>query len=157
MDEFQNKAGTALLIVGAVAAVPCGVAIAAGFGATGVVAGSAAAAWQAAIGNVAAGSVFATLQSLAMTGTLATGATTGAAAAVAGTAMKMKAKRNSTCGDNQNDEEEDEEGGNDQGGEINTKEDMCTAFPAQTNDVQSVEIKNEQVSPSVSKNQSREQ
>ena len=42
-----------------------------GFGTAGVVAGTTAAATQAAIGNVAAGSVFATLTSLGMTGALA--------------------------------------------------------------------------------------
>ena len=41
-----------------------------GFGATGVVSNSAAAAWQSSIGNVAAGSIFAQLQSIAMTGLL---------------------------------------------------------------------------------------
>ncbi|EED84426.1 predicted protein [Postia placenta Mad-698-R] len=40
---------------------------AAGFGILGPLAGSSAAAWQAAIGSVAAGSAFATLQSVAMT------------------------------------------------------------------------------------------
>ncbi|KAF8535287.1 hypothetical protein BDD12DRAFT_856099 [Trichophaea hybrida] len=39
-----------------------------GFGTLGPVAGSLAAAWQASIGNVAAGSLFATLQSCGMTG-----------------------------------------------------------------------------------------
>ena len=42
-----------------------------GFGAAGVVAGTAAAATQAAIGNVAAGSIFATMTSLGMQGILA--------------------------------------------------------------------------------------
>ncbi|KAI5302629.1 hypothetical protein KEM56_000504 [Ascosphaera pollenicola] len=41
-----------------------------GFGAAGPVAGTVAAAWQASIGNVAAGSVFAACQSVAMTGWL---------------------------------------------------------------------------------------
>ncbi|EED84427.1 predicted protein [Postia placenta Mad-698-R] len=41
-----------------------------GFGALGPVAGSFAAAWQAATGNVVAGSLFATLQSIAMTGVI---------------------------------------------------------------------------------------
>ncbi|KAK6537455.1 hypothetical protein TWF694_011641 [Orbilia ellipsospora] len=39
-----------------------------GFAATGPVAGSAAAAWQASIGNVAAGSLFSLVQSISMTG-----------------------------------------------------------------------------------------
>ena len=42
-----------------------------GFGTAGVVAGTAAAATQAAIGNVAAGSIFATLTSLGMKGIIA--------------------------------------------------------------------------------------
>ena len=42
-----------------------------GFGTAGVVAGTAAAATQSAIGNVAAGSLFATLTSLGMKGILA--------------------------------------------------------------------------------------
>ncbi len=43
-----------------------------GFGTAGVAAGSLAAAAQATIGNVAAGSLFSTLTSLGMTGTLIT-------------------------------------------------------------------------------------
>ena len=43
-----------------------------GFGTAGVAAGSLAAATQAAIGNVAAGSLFSTLTSLGMTGSLIT-------------------------------------------------------------------------------------
>ena len=42
-----------------------------GFGTAGVVAGTAAAATQAAIGNVAAGTIFATMTSLGMQGILA--------------------------------------------------------------------------------------
>ncbi len=42
-----------------------------GFGTAGVIAGTAAAATQAAIGNVAAGSLFATMTSLGMQGILA--------------------------------------------------------------------------------------
>ena len=51
-----------------------------GFSAVGPVAGTAAAAWQASIGSVAAGSLFATLQSTAMAGVAAT--TTAASGAV---------------------------------------------------------------------------
>mmetsp|Transcript_17801 Transcript_17801/g.26663 ORF Transcript_17801/g.26663 Transcript_17801/m.26663 type:complete len:102 (+) Transcript_17801:68-373(+) len=39
-----------------------------GFGATGIAAGSMAAAWQSSVGNVAAGSAFALIQSFGMTG-----------------------------------------------------------------------------------------
>lgn len=63
-------------IIGGTAVVTCGIAIvsapliigAVGFGAGGVVAGSVAAAWQATIGNVVAGSLFATLQSVGVLG-----------------------------------------------------------------------------------------
>eukprot|EP01029_Cantina_marsupialis_P029915 TRINITY_DN7843_c0_g1_i1.p1 TRINITY_DN7843_c0_g1~~TRINITY_DN7843_c0_g1_i1.p1 ORF type:complete len:120 (-),score=40.09 TRINITY_DN7843_c0_g1_i1:252-611(-) len=41
-----------------------------GFGSAGVVSGSFAAAWQSIIGNVAAGSIFANLTSVAMTGAI---------------------------------------------------------------------------------------
>jgi len=44
-----------------------------GFGAAGPIAGSLATAWQASIGNVAAGSLFATLQSISMGGAIPTG------------------------------------------------------------------------------------
>lgn len=63
---------------GAATAVVCAAPMLVGFGTGGIVAGSLAAAWQATIGNVAAGSAFATLQSLGATGTLATGAYGGA-------------------------------------------------------------------------------
>ncbi len=68
-------------IIGGIFALP----IILGFGSAGIVAGSAAASAQAAIGNVVAGSAFAGLQSLGMTGVLATGAVAGATtSAVAG-------------------------------------------------------------------------
>ena len=56
-----------------------------GFGTAGVVAGSLAAATQATIGNVAAGSLFATLTSWGMTGALTTTAAGGGATAIIGT------------------------------------------------------------------------
>ena len=71
--------------VGAVLAAPVVLPVI-GFSSTGVLAGSMAATAQAAIGNVAAGSVFATLQSIGAVGGLswtATGAVT-AAGSVAG-------------------------------------------------------------------------
>ena len=55
-----------------------------GFGAAGVAAGSLAAATQATIGNVAAGSLFATLTSWGMTGALTTTAAGGGVTAVIG-------------------------------------------------------------------------
>ena len=60
-----------------------------GFGGAGVVAGSAAAAIQAAIGNVAAGSTFATMTSLGMTGVLSTLSSTGVGSIVAGIAAAI--------------------------------------------------------------------
>lgn len=82
--------------VAAAVSILCPLALGlAGFGAGGIVAGSAAAAWQASIGNVAAGSLFAFLQSAGATGGLwglgaAAGAATGAVAG-AGTAGGMAA------------------------------------------------------------------
>ncbi|KAL0635417.1 hypothetical protein Q9L58_005625 [Maublancomyces gigas] len=55
------------IVAGLVAII---VPLALGFGGVGPVAGTVAAAWQAAIGNVVAGSCFAMLQSMTMTGTL---------------------------------------------------------------------------------------
>ena len=78
--------------VGTVAAAPV-VLSAAGFSATGIVAGSMAATAQSAIGNVAAGSLFATLQSVGAVGGLsataagATTVTTAATGVAAGAAL----------------------------------------------------------------------
>lgn len=55
---------------------------AAGFGAAGIAAGSAAAAWQATIGNVVLGSAFSALQAAGVTGVVST--TTGLVASAAG-------------------------------------------------------------------------
>ena len=60
-----------------------------GFGGAGIVAGSVAAATQAAIGNVAAGSLFATMTSLGMTGVLSTLSSTGVGSIVAGIAAAI--------------------------------------------------------------------
>ena len=79
---FGTAVGT-VIGVGAVMAAPV-VLSAAGFSASGIVAGSVAATAQSAIGNVAAGGVFATLQSIGAVGGLsatAAGATTITAAA----------------------------------------------------------------------------
>ena len=75
--------------VGAVAAAPV-VLSAAGFSAGGIVGGSMAATAQAAIGNVGAGTVFATLQSIGASGGLsatAAGATTATTATTAATGV----------------------------------------------------------------------
>ena len=58
-----------------------------GFGTGGIIAGSAAAAAQAAIGNVAAGSLFATMTSLGMQGVLAGAAIGGGVATAVGAAL----------------------------------------------------------------------
>ena len=55
-----------------------------GFGGAGIVAGSVAAGIQASIGNVVAGSLFATVQSLAMTGVVSTATTVGGAVGLGG-------------------------------------------------------------------------
>ena len=60
-----------------------------GFGTAGVVAGSLDAATQAAIGNVAAGSIFATLTSWGMTGALTTTAAGGGITAAVGAIVKV--------------------------------------------------------------------
>ena len=60
-----------------------------GFGSAGIVAGSVAAATQAAIGNVAAGSLFATMTSLGMTGVLSTLSFTGVGSIAAGIAAAI--------------------------------------------------------------------
>lgn len=83
--EIAKKYGKPAAIVagGAIVGAAVGAAIlpAIGFGSAGVVASSWAAAWQASIGNVAAGSTFAACQSLAATGSsmvAASGAAIGA-------------------------------------------------------------------------------
>jgi Interferon-induced 6-16 family len=70
-------------------ALPCLAATTAGFGVAGIVGGSAAAAFQSSVGSVAAGSAFATAQSLGMTGALAAGTTYGAGAVGVGTAARV--------------------------------------------------------------------
>ena len=71
---------------GAIAAVGL-VPIALGFGTAGIVAGSVAAATQSSIGAVAAGSTFATMTSLGMTGVFSTLAGVGSTLAGAGAAI----------------------------------------------------------------------
>ncbi|RDB27540.1 hypothetical protein Hypma_003816 [Hypsizygus marmoreus] len=61
-------AGVVLGVIGAAMALMVKSLALIGFSAGGPIAGSIAAAWQASIGNVVAGSVFALLQSIAMTG-----------------------------------------------------------------------------------------
>ena len=74
-----------LLIIGGSLAAASGIgASLLGFGTAGIAAGSIAAATQATIGNVAAGSLFATLTSWGMTGVFTTTATTGGITAALG-------------------------------------------------------------------------
>ena len=98
VDESKRKGSTSdkiatIAIVGGVGAAALATApILLGFSASGVVAGSLAAGFQAGLGNVMAGSAFACLQSLAATGTLGAVQLAGGAAAAAGIAMKVVPK-----------------------------------------------------------------
>jgi Interferon-induced 6-16 family len=81
------------VVVGTAIAVPAAIAIA-GFSAGGVVAGSAASAWQATIGVVAAGSLFAWLQAAGATGAVAAAAAVSAGvSAAAGYATHVISKQ----------------------------------------------------------------
>ena len=68
-DDIFAKCFTA---VNSVISVASGIAIRMGFGLKGIAFGSAAASIQSGIGNVVAGSMFATMTSLGMTGVLST-------------------------------------------------------------------------------------
>ena len=77
-----------LIIAGTVAGL-CGLSgTLLGFGTAGIAAGSVAAATQATIGNVAAGSVFSTLTSWGMTGVFTTATYGGGVVAAIGSAIK---------------------------------------------------------------------
>ena len=77
-----------ILVLGLIACLTGSVLTAAGFGVTGIVAGSLAAETQAAIGNVVGGSIFATLQAAGASGAIAALTTVGGLAALmAGVAM----------------------------------------------------------------------
>ena len=80
-----------LLIVGGFSATAVALTpIALGFGITGVASGTVAALWQASIGNVAAGSLFAHITSFVMGGTATTVATTGISSTIIGFFMKFR-------------------------------------------------------------------
>ena len=80
-----------LLIVGGFSATAVALTpIALGFGITGVASGTVAALWQASIGNVAAGSLFAHITSFIMGGTATTVATTGISSTIIGFFMKFR-------------------------------------------------------------------
>jgi len=88
--RFVLQATTGVISIAALITVPVLGAI--GFGTIGPVAGSVAAGWQASIGAVEAGSLFALCQSAAMGGAAATGlAVTGAATGVASGVTSVKA------------------------------------------------------------------
>ena len=79
--------GTIAMIGGGAIAAAGFIPIAIGFGTAGIVAGSIAAATQSSIGAVAAGSTFATMTSLGMTGVFSTLAGVGTAITGAGAAV----------------------------------------------------------------------
>jgi hypothetical protein len=70
-DKTTKKVGIGSTIAGGVASATSAIATGLGFTSSGIAAGSAAAGIQAGIGNVVAGSAFATAQSLGATGVFA--------------------------------------------------------------------------------------
>ena len=83
----MNAVLAGIAITAGVATGAALIPVALGFGATGIVGGSAAAAIQSGIGNVAAGSLFSICQSLGMTGFFTGVATKTAAVAVTASAL----------------------------------------------------------------------
>lgn len=83
----MNAIGKFLAIGGAVVAAGAAFPIVIGFGTAGIAAGSIAAGIQSAIGNIAAGSLFASMTSVGMTGGFATAAAGGAVTSAIGTVM----------------------------------------------------------------------
>ena len=92
MNNIVKKVTVGVAITGGTVAFISTVPILLGFGTGGIVAGSVAAGIQSLIGNVAAGSLFASLTSLGMTGTLATVAGVGAAVGTAGAVATAASK-----------------------------------------------------------------
>ena len=86
-STWLHKLGTAAIVGGAVLATGGAVLTLAGFGTTGIVGGTVAASVQSSMGNIAAGSVFATLQSAGATGSLESAASSGSYLAMAGGAV----------------------------------------------------------------------
>ena len=89
-----KKIGLGVGIAGITILGIAGAPILLGFGVGGIAAGSIAAAIQASIGNVVAGSAFAALTSLGMTGALAGTAAVGAALGTGGLVVYFKNKVN---------------------------------------------------------------
>ena len=87
---MSNKIGKAVIATSSVSGLMTavsGVVTGLGFTSSGIAAGSAAAGMQAGIGNVVAGSVFATIQSLAASGIIVTVGLTGGIVLVGGGAV----------------------------------------------------------------------
>lgn len=93
-SSCTSSIGKVLLIGGGAVAGAAALPAIAGFGAAGVVGGSLAAATQATIGNVAAGSAFAAVQSMAASGVFASAGYVGGATAAVGAALSVSGKKN---------------------------------------------------------------
>ena len=114
--SWNDHVSKSLTYGGIAVATVCALPIVAGFGTAGIAGGSIAALVQSSIGNVAAGSTFAVLQSLGATGVFATGATAGGTAAGSGFIANWWSKKNkkasdeeeSSQGDSKNAEDEHE-------------------------------------------------
>ena len=89
-SNFWKKLGIGAAITGGVIAGVAMLPISLGFGTAGIIGGSVAAGIQAAIGNVAAGSIFAVCTSLGMTGFFASTAAVGAILGVGGLTAYLK-------------------------------------------------------------------
>ena len=89
-NSIWKKIGIGAAVAGGVIAGVALIPITLGFGGAGIVAGSVAAGIQAAIGNVAAGSIFAVCTSLGMTGVFASTAAVGAILGAGGLAAYIK-------------------------------------------------------------------
>ena len=100
--------GKWLMVGGAVVGGAAFVPIYLGFGVSGIVGGSIAAAMQSAIGNVAAGSAFAIAQSLGAQGVFVAASCAGGATTATGAVLKLSGKK---------EESNEEENGNDDHGE----------------------------------------
>ena len=90
--SIWKKIGIGAAIAGGVISSVALLPITLGFGGAGIVAGSVAAGIQAAIGNVAAGSIFAICTSLGMTGVFASSAAVGAILGAGGLVTYLKQK-----------------------------------------------------------------
>jgi ribosomal protein L12E/L44/L45/RPP1/RPP2 len=103
--------GVGVFVIGSVMTGGALAVTAAGFGSAGIVGGSVAAAVQSSIGNVAAGSLFAALQSAGATGTIAAVGSAGGMAAAGGAATAAGATllKRAGDGDDAKREEEDKE------------------------------------------------